>query len=39
MSTDWPTELKDVKLSQFTVEYDPCLECMTMEYDDPVAVR
>ena len=32
-------ELKDVKLEKFTVDYDTCLKCMTMDYDDPVAVR
>ena len=39
MESEWPEALKDVKLKQFTVEHDPCIKCMTMEYDDPLAVR
>ena len=39
MESEWPDELKDVKLEQFTVDYDPCLKCMTLDYDDPIAVR
>ena len=39
MESEWPEELKDVKLKKFTVDYDPCLKCMAMDYDDPVAVR
>ena len=39
MESEWPEALKDVKLEQFTVEHDPCIKCMTMEYDDPLAVR
>ena len=39
MESEWPEALKDVKLEKFTVEHDPCMECMTMEYDDPLAVR
>ena len=39
MESEWPEALKDVKLEQFTVEHDPCIKCMTMEYDDPQAVR
>ena len=39
MEKKWPSELLEVKLKNFTVEYDPCVDCMTMDYDDPVAVR
>ena len=39
MESEWPVELKDVKLESFTVECVPCLKCMIMDYDDPVAVR
>ena len=39
MESEWPEALKEVKLEKFTVEHDPCIKCMTMEYDDPLAVR
>ena len=39
MESAWPEELSDVKLEKFTVDCDPCLKCMTMDYDDPIAVR
>ena len=39
MESEWPEALKEVKLEEFTVEHDPCMKCMTMDYDDPLAVR
>ena len=39
MESEWPEDLKNIKLEKFQVDYDPCLKCMIMDYDDPVAVR
>lgn len=36
MAARWPEELSQVKLETFTVDYQPCLQCINTDYQDAV---
>ena len=36
MAACWPEELSQVKLETFTVDYQPCLQCINTDYQDAV---